>query len=199
MKKSRGIVRKMSKKSLIDKKALRYIIANSNLCKHATRELELAGYSKEEDGPNKWMREQAIEAVAPDNWIMTVESNNEALIELSKIYDIVWRQCPCLKGIMNTNVTPELERLACEQMKGQTMNDKFVDMPKRMADKYENADFIASDPVQFPRRYSGRDAEVSGFITSWLSFGNRKAIIGAAEMRKCLDKIFDLAIDERLR
>lgn len=61
------------------------------------------------------------------------------------------------------------------------MNDKFVDMPKCMADKYETADFIASDPVQFPRRYSGRDAEVSGFITSWLSFGNRKAIIGAAE------------------
>lgn len=71
--------------------------------------------------------------------------------------------------------------------------------PMLMADKYENADFIASDPVQFPRRYSGRDAEVSGFITSWLSFGNRKAIIGAAEMRKCLDKIFDLAIDERLK
>lgn len=27
----------------------------------------------------------------------------------------------------------------------------------------------------------------------------RKAIIGAAEMRKCLDKIFDLAINERLK
>ena len=38
------------------------------------------------------------------------------------------------------------------------MNDKFVDMPKCMADKYETADFISSDPVQFPRRYSGRDA-----------------------------------------
>lgn len=50
MKKSRRIVKKMSKKSLINKKALRYIIANSNLCKHAIRELELAGYSKEEDG-----------------------------------------------------------------------------------------------------------------------------------------------------
>lgn len=60
------------------------------------------------------------------------------------------------------------------------MNDKFVDMPKCMVDKYETADFIASDPVQFPRRYSGRDAEVSGFIASWLSFGNRKVIIGAA-------------------
>lgn len=69
------------------------------------------------------------------------------------------------------------------------MNDKFVDMPKCMADKYETADFIASDPVQFPRRYSGRDAEVSGFITSWLSFGNRKAIIGAAEMREELRTI----------
>lgn len=34
------------------------------------------------------------------------------------------------------------------------MNDKFVDMPKCMADKYETADFIASDPVQFPRRKS---------------------------------------------
>lgn len=64
MKKSRRIVNKMSKKSLINKKALRYIIANSNLCKYAIRELELAGYSKEEDGPNKWMREQVIEAVA---------------------------------------------------------------------------------------------------------------------------------------
>lgn len=193
MKKSRRIVKKMSKKSLINKKALRYIIANSNLCKHAIRELELAGYSKEEDGPNKWMREQVIEAVAlfsshgnsgfsapfeinlvkklcsfdiisplrfddgewgkigldgscqnkrkssifkePDGSIHDVDAfskvpvkkflfatrtwtDNEALIELSKIYDIVWRQCPCLKGIMNTNVTPELERLACEQMKG---------------------------------------------------------------------------------
>lgn len=39
MKKSRRIVKKMSKKSLINKKALRYIIANSNLCKHAIREV----------------------------------------------------------------------------------------------------------------------------------------------------------------
>lgn len=256
MKKSRRIVKKMSKKNLVNKKALRYIIANSNLCKHAIKELELAGYGKEEDGPNRWMREQVIEAVAlfsshgnsglsasfeislvkklcnfdvisplrfddsewreigyeswqnkrklsifkdpdgsihdvnafskvpvkrfsfvtrtwtenihkigwmgrlfetdengvltgrcfsrcnikdyqdgympkakmeipcreievsPDNWIMTVESNNKALVELSKIYDIIWRKCPCLKGIMNTDVTPELEELAHEQIKG---------------------------------------------------------------------------------
>lgn len=48
MKKGRRIVKKMSKKSLINKKALRYIIANSNLCKHAIRELELAGDCRQE-------------------------------------------------------------------------------------------------------------------------------------------------------
>ena len=61
MKKSRRIVKKMSKKSLINKKALRYIIANSNLCKHAIRELELAGYSKEEDG--QWRRILSIQSL----------------------------------------------------------------------------------------------------------------------------------------
>jgi uncharacterized protein (TIGR02757 family) len=61
------------------------------------------------------------------------------------------------------------------------INNELAIEIREWADKYETADFISSDPVQFPRRYSGRDAEVSGFITSWLSFGNRKAIIGAAE------------------
>ena len=84
-------------------------------------------------------------------------------------------------------------------LRAMIINNELAIEIREWADKYETADFISSDPVQFPRRYSGRDAEVSGFITSWLSFGNRKAIIGAAEMRKCLDKIFDLAIDERLK
>lgn len=48
------------------------------------------------------------------------------------------------------------------------------------ANKYEVKDFIASDPVQFPRKHIGKRAEISGFITAWLSFGNRKAIINAA-------------------
>lgn len=56
-----------------------------------------------------------------------------------------------------------------------------------------------SNVIKDTKNHIGLVKEVSGFITSWLSFGNRKAIIGAAEMRKCLDKIFDLAIDERLK
>ena len=55
------------------------------------------------------------------------------------------------------------------------MKRKFIEW----ADKYEVEGFIANDPVQFPRKHIGKRAEISGFITSWLSFGNRKAIIKA--------------------
>lgn len=46
---------------------------------------------------------------------------------------------------------------------------------------YESSQFVQDDPVQFPRRYVGVQAEISGFITSWISFGNRNAIIKTAE------------------
>ena len=46
---------------------------------------------------------------------------------------------------------------------------------------YESPEFVQNDPVQFPRKYSGVQAEISGFITSWISFGNRNAIIKTAE------------------
>lgn len=256
MKKSRRMAKKMNKKSLINKKTLQYIIANSNLCKHAIKELKLAGYSKDVDGPSKWIYEQVIEAVAlfsshnnsgfsapfeirlveklcnfetisplrfddnewrkisedgscqnkrkssifkdpygsiydinaflnapvrrfkftdqtwennkdkiywngglfetdengvltgryfsrcnikeyhngytpndtikvpcseieisHDNWIMTAATNTKELIMLSEIYNIYWRQCPCLKGVMQTDVTPELEEMAFEQIR----------------------------------------------------------------------------------
>ncbi|MGN1216925.1 MAG: TIGR02757 family protein [Phocaeicola sp.] len=58
---------------------------------------------------------------------------------------------------------------------------------KDWAKNYNNQDFIKSDPIQFPKKYTGRNAEISGFIISWLSFGNRKAIIKTAEW---LDKVF---------
>lgn len=36
---------------------------------------------------------------------------------------------------------------------------------------YESSEFVQNDPVQFPRKYSGVQAEISGFITSWISLG----------------------------
>lgn len=62
-----------------------------------------------------------------------------------------------------------------------------------LADKYETKDFIKDDPIQFPRKfcidtdYTGRimddkrNVEISGFITAWLSYGNRTQIIKTVE------------------
>lgn len=57
------IAKKMHK-NLINKKALQFVIAHSNVCRHAKAELKRAGYGKGEGGPNDWMYEQVMEAVA---------------------------------------------------------------------------------------------------------------------------------------
>ena len=47
---------------------------------------------------------------------------------------------------------------------------------------YHRADFIQSDPVQFPHRYTlKQDIEVSGLLTAIMSFGNRKQILKKAD------------------
>lgn len=64
------------RKNLINKKALQYIIANSNICRHAKAELKRAGYGKGEEGPNDWMYEQVMEAVA----VFTSHGNSGASV-----------------------------------------------------------------------------------------------------------------------
>ena len=51
-------------KKLINKDVLNDIIANSDICQHAIKELKLAGYGKGEGGPNDWIYQQVLEAVA---------------------------------------------------------------------------------------------------------------------------------------
>lgn len=51
------------RKNLINKKALQFIIAHSNICRHAKAELKRAGYGKVKGCPNDWMYEQVMEAV----------------------------------------------------------------------------------------------------------------------------------------
>jgi len=57
-------IAKKIRKNLINKKALQFIIAHSNICRHAKAELKRAGYGKGEGGPDDWMYEQVMEAVA---------------------------------------------------------------------------------------------------------------------------------------
>lgn len=64
MKKSKRYIKKQNNKPLINKKVLAKVIRESNICKHAIKELKLAGYGNGEDGPNDWMYQQVIEAIA---------------------------------------------------------------------------------------------------------------------------------------
>nr|DAG92796.1 MAG TPA: hypothetical protein [Crassvirales sp.] len=257
MKKSKRYIKKLTKTPLINKRVMNYIINNSNICKHAIRELKLAGYGDDKGGPNDWMYQQVIEAVAvfashgnsgssapfeinlvqklcnwdiisplrftndeweqisadgtcqnirkcdvfkepngdiryngaftkkpierysfatkewtknkniicwsgglfehenniltgryfsccnlwkhdtikgwmpkekeviecleveiaPDNWIMAVDTNNTRLLFLSINYNIQWKECPCMKGVRLEDVTPELEEKALNEIK----------------------------------------------------------------------------------
>lgn len=60
MKKSKRYIKKQNNKPLINKKVLAKVIRRSNICKHAIKELKLAGYGKGEGGPNDWMYQQVI-------------------------------------------------------------------------------------------------------------------------------------------
>ena len=47
-----------------------------------------------------------------------------------------------------------------------------------LAEKYENADFIKDDPIQFVHRFKYKeDIELAGFIASLFAYGNRKMFI----------------------
>lgn len=71
-------------KKLINKNVLNDIIANSNICQHAIKELKLAGYGKGEGGPNDWIYQQVLEAVA-----VFASHGNFLLILLNYYYLIV--------------------------------------------------------------------------------------------------------------
>lgn len=53
-----------SKNKLINQKSLNDIISKNHICQHAVRELKLAGYGNGEGGPNDWIYQQILEAVA---------------------------------------------------------------------------------------------------------------------------------------
>ncbi|MDH3697214.1 MAG: TIGR02757 family protein [Flavobacteriaceae bacterium] len=49
------------------------------------------------------------------------------------------------------------------------------------AEQYNHPDFISTDPIQIPHRFSQKeDIEISGFLTATIAWGNRKSIIKSA-------------------
>lgn len=62
-------------------------------------------------------------------------------------------------------------------------SENINELLKTLADKYENADFIATDPCQFLYRYKKEsDREVCAFTAAMLSFGNRKQFIPKTQL-----------------
>lgn len=59
---------------------------------------------------------------------------------------------------------------------------EIFDLLDEKAEIYNHIDFIESDPLQIPHRYSLRqDVEISGFFAATIAWGNRKSIIKSAE------------------
>lgn len=62
-----------------------------------------------------------------------------------------------------------------------------------LVSKYETAEFIKDDPVQFPHRFSKKeDIEIAGFIASLVAYGSRKQFI------KKLNELFEIANNQPL-
>lgn len=58
------------------------------------------------------------------------------------------------------------------------------------SDEYNRPEFISSDPVQIPHRFSKKeDIEISGFLTATIAWGQRKSIIkNALELMQLMDE-----------
>jgi uncharacterized protein (TIGR02757 family) len=67
-------------------------------------------------------------------------------------------------------------------------------------DLYNRPEFIESDPIRIPHRYSSKeDIEISGFLTAIIAWGNRKMIIRNAELMMELmgNSPYDFAMESR--
>lgn len=63
----------------------------------------------------------------------------------------------------------------------------------KLVELYENENFIASDPAQFPHRFnSKKDIEIAGFISSLVAYGARKVF------NKKLELLFEIMQNEPL-
>ena len=57
----------------------------------------------------------------------------------------------------------------------------MIELLNRKAEQYNKPDFIPTDPIQIPHRFSKKeDIEIAGFLSSVIAWGQRKTIINNA-------------------
>lgn len=122
---NRNISRYKHRKSLINKKVLNQIIKNSNICKHAIRELELAGYKKNENCPSGWMYNQVLESLAvfsshgnsgfsaPLEISLVKKLSNFDILTPLKFGDNEWNECydNVYQNARNTSIFKENDKI----------------------------------------------------------------------------------------
>ena len=60
--------------------------------------------------------------------------------------------------------------------------DEIKDFLDFKVGEFNKPDFIELDPISIPHRFSLKeDIEISAFLTATISWGNRKAILGASD------------------
>ncbi len=60
--------------------------------------------------------------------------------------------------------------------------DEIKDFLDHKVTEFNRPEFIETDPIRIPHRFSLKeDIEISAFLTATISWGNRKAILGAAD------------------
>ena len=71
------------------------------------------------------------------------------------------------------------------------MKSELTKLLNNKADNYNNTKFIESDPIRIPHSFSRKeDIEISGFLTSVISWGRRSAIIKKAfHMMELMDNV----------
>ncbi len=58
--------------------------------------------------------------------------------------------------------------------------EALKELLERLYDKYNRPEFIDSDPVSVPHRFSAReDIEISGFLAATIAWGNRRTIVAS--------------------
>lgn len=160
MKKSKRYIKKQNNKPLINKKVLAKVIRESSICKHAIKELKLAGYGNGKGGPNDWMYQQVIEAVAV--FVSHGNSGNSAPWEINLVqrlcdWDIIsplrftddeWIQIAPDNWIMavdanNTNLLLlnayyNIQWKECSCLKGIRLEDVTVELEEEAYEEMRN-------------------------------------------------------------
>lgn len=186
MKKSKRYIKKEKKRELINKKTFQYIISKSNLCKHAIRELKLAGYGKGDGDIDDWMYKQVLED------IVVFSSHGNSGMSAPWEINLAKRLC-------NWDVLTPLKFTDDEWTTEYSLDDTCQNKRKSSVFKYPdgNIKYLDAFSKKVTRRYSyvtkiWINAEDNGSIWGGELYETKNGIMTGRHFRECFIKDEDV-------